>query len=44
MTVAGVAAFNGWGMPGFLVGLIKGKDYMLSQMENFTEGKKFLKP
>ncbi|EME49114.1 hypothetical protein DOTSEDRAFT_104293, partial [Dothistroma septosporum NZE10] len=25
----GVAAFNGWGLPGFMVGMVKGKDYML---------------
>lgn len=39
----GVAAFNGWGMPGFMVAKLKGKDYMLSHMPNFTEGKKFVK-
>ncbi|KAF7185082.1 Oxidoreductase phnG [Pseudocercospora fuligena] len=37
----GVAAFNGWGMPGFAVGFIKGKDYMIGFMNAFTEGKKF---
>ncbi|USW48082.1 Putative FAD/NAD(P)-binding domain, FAD/NAD(P)-binding domain superfamily [Septoria linicola] len=37
----GVAAFNGWSVPGFVVAFAKGKDYMVSQMSGFTEGKKF---
>ena len=39
----GVGAFNGWGMPGFAVSKIKGKDYMLSNMPGITEGKKWTK-
>lgn len=37
----GVAAFNGWSVPGFVVAFAKGKDYMVGQMGGFTEGKKF---
>ena len=39
----GVGAFNGWGMPGFAVSMIKGKDYMLSQMDKITQGKQWVK-
>ena len=39
----GVAAFNGWGMPSFIVAQAKGKDYMLSSIPDFTEGKKWTK-
>ncbi|KAK4547459.1 hypothetical protein LTR36_001115 [Oleoguttula mirabilis] len=39
----GVGAFNGWSMPGFAVSMIKGKDYMLKNMGDFTEGKKWVK-
>ncbi|KAK5120508.1 hypothetical protein LTR85_006163 [Meristemomyces frigidus] len=39
----GVGAFNGWSMPGFAVSLIKGKDYMLKNMPEITEGKKWVK-
>lgn len=37
----GVAAFNGWTIPGFVVSFVKGKDYMVSMKGGFTEGKKF---
>ncbi|KAF2161794.1 hypothetical protein M409DRAFT_27851 [Zasmidium cellare ATCC 36951] len=40
---AGVAAFNGMGIPGFVVSMVKGKDYMIGQIPGFTEGKKFVK-
>lgn len=39
----GVGAFNGWQMPGFAVSMIKGKDYMLKNMGDITEGKKWAK-
>lgn len=39
----GVGAFNGWSMPGFAVGMIKGKDYMLGQMSGITQGTKMAK-
>ncbi|KAK5719770.1 hypothetical protein LTR17_015141 [Elasticomyces elasticus] len=39
----GVGAFNGWGMPGFAIAMIKGKDYFLSTMPDFTEGRKYVK-
>lgn len=39
----GVGAFNGWQLPGFIVSKAKGKDYLLSQMSGFTEGKKWNK-
>lgn len=39
----GVGAFNGFGMPGFMVSLVKGKDYMVGNMSQFTEGTKFVK-
>ena len=39
----GVGAFNGWQMPGFAISMIKGKDYMVSQMSGITEGKKWAK-
>ncbi|KAI7387146.1 hypothetical protein KC336_g17603 [Hortaea werneckii] len=39
----GVGAFNGWQMPGFAVSMIKGKDYMLKNMGDITEGKKWVK-
>ena len=39
----GVGAFNGWGMPGFMVKQIKGKDYMVRMMPDITEGKKWAK-
>ena len=39
----GVAAFNGFSMPGFFVSMFKGKDYMLGQMPGITQGKKFTK-
>lgn len=35
----GVGAFQGWAMPSFAVKTLKGKDYFLSQMADFTEGK-----
>ncbi|KAF2214692.1 hypothetical protein CERZMDRAFT_36288 [Cercospora zeae-maydis SCOH1-5] len=38
---AGVAAFNGWSVPGFVVSFVKGRDYMVSMMGGFTEGKKW---
>ncbi|PPJ56358.1 hypothetical protein CBER1_00707 [Cercospora berteroae] len=37
----GVAAFNGWSVPGFVVSFAKGRDYMVSMMDGFTEGKKW---
>lgn len=39
----GIGAFNGYGLPGFMVCYVKGKDYMLSQMGDVTEGKKYQK-
>jgi apoptosis-inducing factor 2 len=41
---AGVGAFNGFSIPSFLVTQFKGKDYMVGQMGNITEGKKWSKP
>ncbi|KAF2862682.1 FAD/NAD(P)-binding domain-containing protein [Piedraia hortae CBS 480.64] len=40
----GVAAYNGWKIPGFMVGLAKGKDYMIGRIPEITEGRKFSKP
>ncbi|KAF2771703.1 FAD/NAD(P)-binding domain-containing protein [Teratosphaeria nubilosa] len=40
---AGVAAFNGFQMPGFIVPIVKGRDYMVSHMPNITQGKKYAK-
>ncbi|TKA28719.1 hypothetical protein B0A50_03047 [Salinomyces thailandicus] len=39
----GVGAFNGWQLPAFAVSMIKGKDYMLKNMGDITEGKKWVK-
>ncbi|TKA81462.1 hypothetical protein B0A55_02927 [Friedmanniomyces simplex] len=39
----GVGAFAGWGMPGFAIAMIKGKDYFLSTMPDITEGRKVVK-
>ncbi|KAL1586878.1 hypothetical protein WHR41_03979 [Cladosporium halotolerans] len=39
----GVGAFNGWKTPGFMVSMIKGKDYMAGQIPTIYEGKKFAK-
>jgi NADH dehydrogenase FAD-containing subunit len=39
----GVGAFSGFGLPGFIVSLVKGKDYLASNIPGFTEGKKFTK-
>lgn len=40
----GVAAFNGWSVPGFVVSFVKGKDYMVGMgLADWTEGKKFAK-
>jgi len=36
---AGVGAFMGFGLPSFAVGMIKGKDYMITHMADWTEGK-----
>ncbi|KAK3113601.1 hypothetical protein LTR53_008955 [Teratosphaeriaceae sp. CCFEE 6253] len=35
----GVGAFAGWGMPSFVIAMVKGKDYFL----NIHEGKKYVK-
>lgn len=40
----GVGAFNGFPMPGFAVAMVKGKDYLLSNMKPITEGTKWKKP
>nr|POE49330.1 rubredoxin-nad(+) reductase [Quercus suber] len=39
----GVGAFNGWGMPGFMVSMVKGKDYMVGRMEGITAGSQWKK-
>ena len=39
----GVGAFNGFKMPGFAVSQIKGKDYMVKTIPDWTEGKKWQK-
>jgi NADH dehydrogenase FAD-containing subunit len=39
----GVGAFNGFGLPGFVVAFAKGKDYLAGNITGFTEGKKFTK-
>ncbi|KAK1049317.1 hypothetical protein LTR74_017337 [Friedmanniomyces endolithicus] len=39
----GVGAFAGWGMPGFAIAMVKGKDYFLSTMPDITEGRKWVK-
>ncbi|KAK3051641.1 hypothetical protein LTR09_007296 [Extremus antarcticus] len=39
----GVGAFNGWSMPAMAVSMLKGKDYMLSQMPPLTTGSKWAK-
>lgn len=39
----GVGAFNGWGLPGFMVKQVKGKDYMTRMMPDITQGKKWAK-
>nr|POE54882.1 apoptosis-inducing factor 2 [Quercus suber] len=39
----GVGAFNGFGMPGFVVAMAKGKDYLLSNMSGITEGSQWKK-
>ncbi|QIX02207.1 hypothetical protein AMS68_007724 [Peltaster fructicola] len=39
----GVAAFNGWGMPSFMVALAKGKDYLAGSIPEFTQGTKWVK-
>jgi len=38
-----VGAFAGWGMPGFAIAMVKGKDYFLSTMPDITEGRKWVK-
>ncbi|KAK3672657.1 hypothetical protein LTR78_007469 [Recurvomyces mirabilis] len=40
----GVGAFAGWGMPSFVISMVKGKDYFLSTMPEHTEGTKLKKP
>lgn len=39
----GVGAFNGFGMPGFVIAKFKGKDYLLAQKGAITEGKQWKK-
>lgn len=39
----GVGAFNGFGMPGFMIAKVKGKDYLLGQKGAITEGKQWKK-
>jgi NADH dehydrogenase FAD-containing subunit len=39
----GVGAFNGWSLPSFMVSFAKGRDYMISNIPEFTEGKKWAK-
>jgi len=39
----GVGAFNGWQLPGFAVSMIKGKDYMVKNMPEITQGTKWAK-
>ncbi|KAK5115932.1 hypothetical protein LTR62_000388 [Meristemomyces frigidus] len=39
----GVGAFNGWGMPSFVIAMVKGKDYFLSTVPETTEGTKLTK-
>ncbi|SMR43395.1 unnamed protein product [Zymoseptoria tritici ST99CH_1E4] len=39
----GVGAYSGWTIPGFAVAMVKGKDYFVGQVPDFTEGKKFVK-
>lgn len=39
----GVGAFNGWSIPSFLVSMLKGKNYMVGSIPDFTEGKRFEK-
>lgn len=41
---AGVAAFNGWGMPQMMVSMFKGKDYMAGQIPTISEGTQWKKP
>ncbi|KAF2484406.1 hypothetical protein BDY17DRAFT_323259 [Neohortaea acidophila] len=41
---AGLGAFNGHSVPSMIVKKFKGKDYMLSQVPKFTEGKQWSKP
>jgi hypothetical protein len=40
----GVAAYNGFSIPGLVVSFVKGKDYMVGMgMADWTEGKRFAK-
>lgn len=39
----GVGAFKGWGMPGFAVSMVKGKDYMAGQIPSILQGSKWSK-
>lgn len=39
----GVGAFNGWALPSFIVSFAKGKDCMISNIPEFSDGKKWAK-
>lgn len=39
----GVGAFNGWKLPGLMVSMFKGKDYMAGQIPTIHQGNKFTK-
>jgi NADH dehydrogenase FAD-containing subunit len=39
----GVGAFNGWSLPGFMVSMAKGKDYMAGQIPGMHQGTKYAK-